>query len=217
MQPQKPLLEQLIDALQCLPGVGRKSAQRMAYHLLERQRKSALHLSDILSQAMTDIGHCAQCRDYTESHLCYICANEKRDSSVICVVESPADIAAIESTGSYSGKYFVLMGNLSPLDGIGPEEIGLEHLKKLLIENECTEIIVATSSTVEGEATAHFIATMVANIKGVNNQSIEASAEDVNTRQINVSRLAQGVPIGGELEYLDSSTLALSLANRSKI
>lgn len=209
MQQQKPLLEQLIDALQCLPGVGRKSAQRMAYHLLERQRKSALKLSDVLAQAMTDIGHCEQCRDYTESYLCNICENEKRDSSVICVVESPADIAAIESTGSYSGKYFVLMGNLSPLDGIGPEEIGLEQLKKLLIEGECTEIIVATSSTVEGEATAHFIATMVANITN--------SSTNTQSREINVSRLAQGVPIGGELEYLDSSTLALSLANRSKI
>lgn len=198
----KSTLAQLIDALQCLPGVGRKSAQRMAYYLLDKDRRGAFTLSETLEDAMNNIGNCKKCRDYTEVELCEICRNDKRNSNIVCVVESPADIAAIESTGSYSGKYFVLMGNLSPLDGIGPQEIGLNLLKKIIEEDDVEEVIVATSATVEGEATAHFISSMVNNIE---------------SKSIKVSRLAQGVPIGGELEYLDSSTLALSLANRQNL
>jgi recombination protein RecR len=184
-----------------LPGVGRKTAQRMAYHLLDKDRNGALALSNVLQTAMQNISNCSICRDYTEKNICNICANERRDSELVCVVETPSDLIAIESTATYSGKYFVLMGNLSPLDGIGPEELGLGLLKQLIQKQQCREIIIATSATVEGEATAHFIKSM-------------ASQIDPN---ILVSRLAQGVPIGGELEYLDSSTLSLSLANRQGI
>lgn len=198
----KPVLSQLIEALQCLPGVGRKSAQRMAYYLLDKDRQGAMTLSSCLQEAMNKIGNCKRCRDYTEQEFCEICRNDKRNAQLICVVESPADIVAIESTGSYSGKYFVLMGNLSPLDGVGPEEIGLDLLKSIIQEDDVDEIIVATSATVEGEATAHFISSMVTQVKD---------------KDIRVTRLAQGVPIGGELEYLDSSTLALSLANRQNL
>ncbi|TQV77452.1 recombination protein RecR [Aliikangiella marina] len=202
MSQEKSLLNKLVFSLQCLPGVGRKSAQRMAYHLLDKDREGALRLANDLKSAMDEIGNCERCRDYTEASLCEICRNEKRNEQTLCVVESPADVAAIESTGSYTGKYFVLMGNLSPLDGIGPDEIGLNQLKTLVEQTDCQEIIVATSATVEGEATAHFISTIVQGVKD---------------KQVSVSRLAQGVPIGGELEYLDSSTLALSLANRQSI
>ncbi len=181
-----------------MPSVGKKSAQRMAYYLLEHNRSGAIALSEILSQAMTDIGNCSKCRDYTEAELCSICANEKRDPALLCVVESPSDVVAIESTATYSGRYFVLMGNLSPLDGIGPDEIGLPKLKQLVEQESCEEVIIATSATVEGEATAHYIRSLL-------------------DPSINVSRLAQGVPIGGELGYLDGSTLSLSLANRQRI
>ncbi len=198
----KTLLQQLINSLQCLPGVGKKSAQRMAYQLLDKDRQGALNLSHCLERAMRDIGNCQQCRDYTEVALCSICANSKRDDKLLCIVESPADIAAIEATASYSGKYFVLMGHLSPLDGIGPEEIGLDQLNQLILSTPCEEVIIATSSTVEGETTAHFISSMV---------------QRIENRTITMTRLAQGVPIGGELEYLDSSTLALSLANRKSL
>lgn len=197
----KSLLDELISALQCLPSVGKKSAQRMAYQLLNKNRESALTLAQTLEKSMVNIGNCKSCRDYTENELCRICANEKRDEKLICVVETPADILAIESTASYVGQYFVLMGSLSPLDGIGPEEIGLNLLVDKVKANNCHEIIIATSATIEGEATAHFVKSMLANV----NQSIV------------VSRLAQGVPIGGELEYLDSSTLSLSLANRQAL
>lgn len=197
---QKSLLEQLIDSLQCLPSVGKKSAQRMAYHLLEHNRQGATQLAETLDKAMRQIGNCQICRDYTEQDLCSICANEKRDAKTICVVESPSDVAAIESTASYSGRYFVLMGSLSPLDGFGPEEIGLPLLAKVVIENDCDELIIATSATVEGEATAHFIKSMLK-----------------DQQNLKVSRLAQGVPIGGELGYIDQNTLSLSLANRQKL
>ena len=192
------LLHELIEALQCLPGIGRKSAQRMAYHLLDKDRAGAVNLSEILSSAMQNISNCSVCRDYTEKSICNICSNERRDSDVICVVETPSDLIAVESTATYSGKYFVLMGNLSPLDGIGPDELGLDLLKKNIQQQACREIIIATSATVEGEATAHFIKSMAKQI----------------SPNIIVSRLAQGVPIGGELGYLDASTLSLSLANR---
>ncbi|MGX5173875.1 recombination mediator RecR [Aliikangiella sp. IMCC44653] len=199
---QKNLLSQLINGLQCLPGVGKKSAQRMAYYLLEKQRSEAIELADVLRNAMQSIGNCQQCRDYTEQNLCSICSNEQRDEQVLCVVESPTDILAIESTASYKGKYFVLMGHLSPLDGIGPEEIGLTQLARLIESSDCKEVIIATSATIEGETTAHYISGLV---------------KKIPERNIVVSKLAQGVPLGGELEFLDSSTLALSLANRSYI
>jgi len=200
MQP-KPLLTQLVESLMCLPGVGRKSAQRMTYYLLDKDREGGLNLSQTLDESMLNIGNCRSCRDYTENDLCSLCMNPKRDNSLICVVESPADITAIESTATFSGHYFVLMGNLSPLDGIGPDEIGLTQLANKIKQQGCDEVIVATSATVEGEATAHFIKSMLININP----------------NIMISRLAQGVPIGGELEYLDSSTLSLSLANRQSI
>ncbi len=194
------LLKELVEALCCLPGVGKKSAQRMAYYLLDKDRQGGLFLSSTLQQAMQDIGNCLRCRDYTEAEQCEICKNTRRDESLLCVVESPSDVLAIESTANFHGKYFVLLGQLSPLDGIGPNEIGMSLLKDRLSEGVISEIIVATSSTIEGEATAHFIAQM---------------AQKINNVQ--VSRLAQGVPVGGELEYLDQSTLSLSLANRKII
>lgn len=198
----KPLLQQLISALQCLPSVGRKSAQRMAYYLLDKNRQGGATLSHVINRAMKEIKNCERCRDYTELPLCEICSNGKRDSAVLCVVESPVDVAAIEATLSYSGRYFILMGNLSPLDGVGPEEIGLDKLSAIIEEEGCEEVIIATSATVEGEATAYFISSLVSNN---------------DNKNVRVSRLAQGVPLGGELEYLDRSTLALSLANRQKL
>lgn len=201
MTDPKPLLTSLIESLRCLPGVGTKSAQRMAYYLLDKDRRGALNLADVLNKSMKLIGNCKSCRDYTENDYCRLCLNTKRDDSILCIVESPADIVAIESTASYSGKYFVLMGSLSPLDGVGPEEIGLNILAERVKQQGCVEVIVATSSTVEGEATAHFIKAILAKLN----------------MGIIVSRLAQGVPIGGELGYIDSSTLSLSLANRSSI
>lgn len=193
---QSPLIKKLIDAFCCLPGVGPKSAQRMAYFLLERQRDSGLQLSEALEKTISGVNHCKRCRDFTEYELCSICDSETRDKSLICVVESPADVFAIESTGGYKGSYFVLMGHLSPLDGIGPEDIGLDLLKSLVSEEKPKEIILATNSTVEGEATAHFIAEMF-------------KASDIR-----LSRLASGVPLGGELEYIDGGTLMRSLSGR---
>ncbi len=205
MQPIS-LLTELINALRCLPGVGEKSSQRMAYHLLDNNRQGGISLSDSLRAAMQGIGNCNRCRDYTENEQCIICLNDKRDHSILCVVESPSDVLAIESTATFSGKYFVLLGQLSPLDGIGPEEIGIPLLSERLKEGDISEIIVATSSTVEGEVTAHYIAQVA--------QQVENSLSCVS---ISVTRLAQGVPVGGELGYLDQSTLALSLANRSEL
>jgi recombination protein RecR len=196
---QTPVLESLIEALRCLPGVGRKSAQRMAYHLLERDRAGGMHLSEQLAKAMQQIKHCSVCKNFTENELCTICANPKRDQSLVCIVESPADVVAIESAAVYSGCYFVLMGLLSPLDGVGPEELGLSMLEQRLANGGVNEVIMATSSTVEGEATAHYIRDLVSQY------------------QIPVSRIAQGVPIGGELEYLDASTLARSITERRQL
>ncbi|MFT6734906.1 MAG: recombination protein RecR [Polaribacter sp.] len=198
------LLTELIDALSCLPSVGRKTAQRMAYNLLDKKREKGLMLAASLEKAMRNIGNCSICRNYTEQSVCQLCENIKRDKNTLCVVHSPTDVLAIESTANFSGQYFVLLGQLSPLDGIGPEEIGMPLLSKRLTQGEITEVIVATSSTVEGEATAYYIS-QVANQVEQNNSDLK----------ISVTRLAQGVPVGGELEYLDQSTLALSLANRS--
>lgn len=192
-----PLLKTLIQALTCLPGVGNKSAQRMAFHLLERNRAGALKLSHVLQEAMSNIQHCSQCRTFTEQPLCEICSDDRRVATgQLCVVESPQDVIAIEQTGLFKGTYFVLMGHLSPIDGIGPNEIGLDKLALLLTENNVTEVILATSSTVEGEATAHYIARLC------------------RDSDIVATRLAQGVPVGGELEYIDGNTLNYAFSGR---
>lgn len=192
------LLEQLIEGLRVLPGVGAKSAQRMAYHLLERDREGALRLAERLQAAMTGIRHCAQCRDFSETEVCAICASPARDRSLLCVVETPADRLAIEQATGYRGLYFVLQGRLSPLDGIGPRQLGLDRLAQRLGVGEVREMIIATNPTVEGEATAHYLAQM-------------ARAAGVTP-----SRLAQGLPLGGELEYVDRGTLAHAFGQRSE-
>ncbi|MGY3039100.1 recombination protein RecR [Rhodanobacter sp. TND4EL1] len=191
-----PLLAELIEALRCLPGVGGKSAQRMAFHLLERERDRGLKLAAVLEQAMQRIGHCERCRNFSEDPLCVLCASSSRDHQVLCVVESPTDLAAIEQATGYRGQYFVLMGRLSPLDGLGPEELGLPQLSQRLSEGEIEELIIATNPTVEGEATAHYLAQL-------------ARAGGVRP-----TRLAHGVPLGGELEYVDRSTLAHAFGGR---
>lgn len=193
------LLEQLIDALRCLPGVGQKSAQRMAYHLLERDREGGQRLADALSEAIARIGHCSQCRDFSESALCTTCASESRERSLLCAVESPADRLVIEQATGYRGLYFVLQGRLSPLDGIGPRELGLDQLVARLGQGEIKELIIATNPTVEGEATAHYLA-QIARQAGVR-----------------PSRLAHGVPLGGELEYVDRGTLAHAFGSRLEV
>ena len=193
------LLEQLIDALRVLPGVGQKSAQRMAYHLLERQREGGVRLSAALADAMERIGHCRRCRDFSETETCPTCASGSRDAHLLCVVESPADRLAIEQATGFRGHYFVLQGRLSPLDGIGPRELGLDKLVQRMGEGEVRELIVATNPTVEGEATAHYLAQL-------------ARAQSVQP-----SRLAHGVPLGGELEYVDRGTLSHAFGSRSEI
>lgn len=191
-----PALANLIDALRTLPGVGPKSAQRMAFHLLQNGRAGARALSLALDAALERVGRCSRCRMLTEGALCSICSNPQRDASQICVVESPADVVAIEQSGGYRGRYFVLMGHLSPLDGIGPEQIGVHEFEALLAEDQVREVILATNPTVEGEATAHFL------------------SELVRARGITASRIAHGIPVGGELEYVDGGTLAHALAGR---
>lgn len=189
-----------MEALRCLPGVGPKSAQRMAFHLLQRDRKGGVQLADALRHAMTDIGHCAECRTFTEQDVCHICNNSKRqDNGQLCVVESPADIAAVEATGQYSGRYFVLMGHLSPLDGIGPSDIGLDTLDFRLGRGDIKEVILATNPTVEGEATAYYIADLC------------------KVHEVNATRIAHGVPVGGELELVDGTTLSHSLLGRQRL
>jgi recombination protein RecR len=196
MSSGSPLLAELIEALRCLPGVGGKSAQRMAFHLLERERERGLKLAAVLEQAMQRIGHCSQCRNFSEEPLCSLCASRSRDRQVLCVVESPTDLVAIEQATGYRGQYFVLMGRLSPLDGLGPEELGLAQLTQRLGEGEIEEMIIATNPTVEGEATAHYLAQL-------------ARAGGVRP-----TRLAHGVPLGGELEYVDRGTLAHAFGSR---
>lgn len=194
-----PSLIRLIEALRCLPGVGPKSAQRMAFHLLEKDRNGASTLAEALQKAVAGVGRCRRCRMFADTELCPICANPARDPALLCVVESPADVAAIEQSGSYRGAYFVLMGHLSPLDGIGPEELGFGQLDALLATGEVKEVILATNTTVEGEATAHVI------------------AEIAQRRAVKPSRIAHGVPVGGELEYVDGGTLAHALAGRHSL
>lgn len=194
-----PQLQELIDALRCLPGVGPKSAQRMAFHLLHRDRDGAVRLARSLETGASDIGHCTRCRMFTEQELCTQCASARRDTSTLCIVETPADVAAIEQSGGYSGLYFVLMGHLSPLDGIGPDDLGMDALEARLREGEVTEIIVATNPTVEGETTAQYLADMAGHLN------------------VTATRIAHGVPMGGELEYVDGGTLSQALAGRRNL
>ena len=193
------VIDQLIDALRCLPGVGAKSAQRMALQLLERDRVAASHLSESIAEAVEKVGRCAECRTLTEHQVCAICSNVRRSSGEICVVENPADLYAIEQAGSFQGKYFVLLGHLSPIDGIGPEQLGIDQLIERLQNTRVTEVILATNLTVEGEATAHFI------------------ADKAKALGVAVSRIAYGVPMGGELEYVDGGTLNIALQSRKAL
>jgi recombination protein RecR len=195
----EPLLDQFIEALRCLPGVGPKSAQRMALHLLERDREGGRHLATVLEAAMEQIGRCGQCRNLTEQEVCTICANSQRDRSVLCIVESPSDVMAIEQATGYRGLYFVLMGRLSPLDGIGPAELGLDMLAERLNSEPPAEMIIATNPTVEGEATAYYLQRMA------------------GKHQVAISRIAHGVPLGGELEFTDQSTIAHAFSSRKPI
>lgn len=194
-----PGLDRLINALRCLPGVGAKTAQRMAFHLLQRERAGGSELSDAIADALARIGHCRQCRMFSEDDLCEICRSQRRDASLICVVESPADVMAIEQSTDYRGHYFVLMGRLSPIDGVGPVELGLDVLCQRLESGDARELILATGSTVEGEATARYV------------------AELAEQRGIRVMRIAHGVPMGGDLEYVDASTLTQAFAGRQPL
>lgn len=194
-----PLLVRLIDGLRCMPGIGQKSAQRIAFHLLERDREGASNLSAALSDAVNGIGHCSRCRMFTEHELCSICSASGRDGSQLCVVESPADVMAIEDATGFRGLYFVLMGHLSPLDGIGPDELGLSQLEEWLHQGEVSELIIATNPTVEGDATAHYL------------------AELAGKRGVQASRIAHGVPLGGELEYVDGGTLSHAFFGRRAV
>lgn len=191
-----PLIKQLVEAFRVLPGVGPKSAQRMAFYILEREREGGSILSQVLSQAISQVGHCEGCRMLSEKKYCFICENRNRDHSLLCIVQGPAHVAAIEQTG-YHGYYFVLSGSLSPIDGIGPQEIGIPELTHCLNKGCIKEVVLATNSTVEGEATAYYIADLV------------------KSKGIRASRIAHGIPLGGELDYIDGGTLAKALADRS--
>ena len=194
-----PALQNLMDALRCLPGVGPKSAQRMTQHLLERDREGATALAEALAGAVERVDHCTRCRNFTELDVCEICQDPRRDGRTICVVETPADVLAIEESGGFNGIYFVLMGHLSPIDGIGPAEIGLEKFHQRVMEEGISEVILATNPTVEGEATAYYLTDML------------------HSEGVTVSRIAHGVPLGGELEYVDGSTLAHALSGRRTV
>lgn len=191
-----PLVDRLMDSLRVLPGVGPKTAQRMAMHLLERDREGGKRLADVLAVAVDEVGYCRRCRTLTEQDICTLCESARRDDAVLCVVESPADQLAIEDAGGYRGRYFVLHGHLSPLDGIGPEDIGLDQLETRVAEGGVEELILATNPTVEGEATAHYIASQLSPLG------------------VKLSRLAYGVPMGGELEYVDGGTLSRAFNGR---
>jgi recombination protein RecR len=191
-----PLIEELVEAFRCLPGVGPKSAQRMAFYLLERNRQGGQQLSAALDEALSKVGHCSRCRTLTEEPECRICRDPSRHGSLLCIVESPADVHAIEQMGSYKGHYFVLMGHLSPIDGIGPEQLGLPDLLARLADKQVTEVILACNPTVEGEATAYYI------------------AEQIKSFPLVISRIAHGVPVGGELEFVDGSTLSHAFKGR---
>ena len=194
-----PSLEQLIESLRCLPGIGPKSALRMAYYLLQRDRKGALGLANSLQTALQTVGHCQLCNNFSEQPTCPLCASDKRETNTLCVIEMPTDLMMLEQTRSYNGMYFVLMGRLSPLDGIGPKEINLDKLIKRATDGVVTEVILATNYTNEGEATAHYI------------------SELLRTRGVAVSRIARGLPMGGEIEYVDSGTLSMALVGRKQL
>jgi len=197
--PGAKALERLIEALRVLPGVGPRSAQRMAYYLLQHERPGAEQLARALAEALATVRHCSRCNNFTEDEICALCQSPRRDRSLLCVVETPADLAMVEQTATYSGMYFVLMGRLSPLDGVGPRDIGLEQLLTRVADGEVAEVILATNFTNEGEATAHYIAEML------------------RARDLRVSRIARGVPLGGELEYVDVGTLSQALLDRRGI
>lgn len=197
--PSAKGLDALVQALRVLPGVGPRSAQRMAYHLLQHDRAGAEQLAGALSAALDNVRRCAKCNNFTEDEICALCRSPRRDPSLLCVVETPADLAMVEQTLSFPGMYFVLMGRLSPLDGIGPRDIGLDRLLARAAEGEVQEVILATNFTNEGEATAHYIAEML------------------RARSIKVSRIARGVPLGGELEYVDAGTISQALLDRRGI
>jgi len=190
-----PLLQDLLEALRCLPGVGPRTAQRMAFRLLEQNRDGGRRLVEAMDKALEQITECERCRMLAETELCWICANTGRDHGTVCIVESPADVIAVEESASYNGRYFVLTGRLSPLDGIGPDELGL-HLLESQLDDGMREMIIATSATVEGEATAGYLASLA------------------RQRGIKATRIAHGVPLGGELEFVDSSTLSLAISGR---
>jgi recombination protein RecR len=194
--PSAKGLEWLVEALRVLPGVGPRSAQRMAYYLLQRDRSGAEQLARALTEALARVRHCALCNNYTEDEICALCRSPRRDPTLLCVVETPADLAMVEQTSAYSGMYFVLMGRLSPLDGVGPRDIGLDKLIARATAGEVAEVVLATNFTNEGEATAHYVAEML------------------RARGVRVSRIARGVPLGGELEYVDAGTLSQALLDR---
>ena len=190
-------LLRLVNALRCLPGIGPKSAQRMVYHLLNNQRDRGMHLASCLQEAMVSIRHCDRCNNHTTQNICHLCSNPERDVSILCIVESPADVSAIEQSQAFQGCYYVLMGRISPMDGVGPEDIGLPKLNQLITTEKIQEVILALSSSVEGQTTSHFI------------------SELLSDKPIRVSQLAQGIPSGGELEFLDGHTIGNALRNRS--
>lgn len=195
-----PLIDDLIESLRILPGVGRKSAQRMALHILERNREGGAVLAQSLNLALDNLGRCEKCRTHSETPVCRMCTQTDRDASTLCIVETPADVLAIEQGAGFKGFYFVLMGHLSPMDGIGPNELGLDVLISRLDDEQINEVIIATNPTIEGDATAHFILQLI--------------RQQLDAQTINVTRIAHGVPIGGELEYVDSGTLAHAFAGR---
>ena len=194
-----PSLDEMVAALKCLPGVGQKSAQRMALHLLERDQDGARRIAAAISGALETVRHCERCRNFSDSDLCDICADESRDKATLCVVETPADVLAVEASAAFRGRYFVLLGRLSPLDGYGPAELGLERLEAQIEQGEIGEIILATSATVEGDITAQYIADFAAR------------------HGVGCSRLARGIPLGGELEFVDGGTLSRALSGRQTI
>lgn len=193
------LLDELVDALRCLPGVGPKSAQRMALHLLQRDRKGAARLGEVMSRAMATVQHCEQCRIFTENNLCSWCSDTSRDAAQLCVVENPADVLAIEKATEYRGKFFLLLGHLSPLDGIGPKDLGLDLLEARLNTGEVTELTLATNQSVEGQATARYITTLATD------------------RNVAVLQIARGIPVGSELEFADGNTLSVAFEQRTPV
>lgn len=193
---ESSLLNELVSALKCLPSVGARTAQRMAFHLLEHDRESGLKLAETMKAAIENIGHCQQCRTLTELDVCRICSDKSRNLDTLCVVENPSDVLAVEQATAYRGYYFVLMGKLSPLDGIGPEDLGLDILEERMTEGDVKELILATNPTVEGEVTAHYI------------------SELASTHNVKTTRIAHGVPVGGELDYVDSGTLSHAFEGR---